>query len=325
MHPSKLQAIQTALAQLGLAQRLDALDTAYLARELESVEQTIYQTEYPELKARMLIPVDTSDPPGARSISYDMFDRFGIAKIISNFADDLPMADAFKKRTSSSVHSMGIGYQYTIEDMLAAAAARAIGRAGADILQEKATGAREGSEAKLDDIAFFGDADAGLGGFANNSNVTVTSEITGTWSTATAAQIMADLDELVSAHVTQMKGRVAPKSLTVVLPLASYLIVAHKPVDTTNQDRVLKVWLEHQPFVGDVFWSEKLDTADAAGTGPRMVCYRREPRVLALKIPMDYTTLPPQAKNLAFVVPAIMRVGGTVMRYPVNVTYMDNI
>lgn len=323
MHPSKLQATRTAFAALGISQRLDALDTAYLERELESVEQTIYEKVYADFKARQIIPLDMSDDPGAKTVSYDMFDRFGLAKIITNYADDLPMADAFKTRHSAVVHSIGIGWQYTVEDLLGAAMARKLGRVGADLLQERASSAREGSEAKFDALAASGDSGAGLGGFVNNANVQLVAEVTGDWPTATAAEIMGDLDALVNAVVTQTKGRLAPDTL--VLPLTRFLIVASKPVDTTNQKSVLQSWLERNPWIKDVFWWDKLELADAGSDGPRMICFKRDPRVVVAKIPQDYVTLPPQAKNLAFVVPGYMRVGGTVVRYPVAMGYMDDI
>ena len=69
----------------------------------------------------------------------------------------------------------------------------------------------------------------------------------------------------------------------------------------------------------------KLNTADAAGTGPRALFYKRSPEVLELVIPQDFEQLPPQAKNLAFVVPCHARCGGVVVRYPVAMLYLDGI
>ena len=55
-----------------------------------------------------------------------------------------------------------------------------------------------------------------------------------------------------------------------------------------------------------------MDFADAAGTGPRMLTYQRDPEILELIIPQDFEQFPPQARNLAFVVPCHARIGGVV-------------
>jgi hypothetical protein len=315
------RAAQNALELL----RFDAVDTAHLLQELESVEQVAYETVYPEFKARRLIPPDTSDDPGAETVAYVMFDSFAMAEIIANHAGDLPMVEAFAKKFAAPVHSLGIGYQYSIQDLRRSALARRNGNPGPAIDQQKAAAARRGSEARLDEIAAHGDAAAGLGGFVNNANVTLVPEINGDWlnPATTPAEIMADMDELVSTVVEATMEQMPPDTL--VLPTTRYNLVATRPVDTTNQRSILQVWLERNPWVKDVLSWHKLETANAAGTGPRMIAYRRDPMVLALKIPQEYETMPPQAKNLAFVVPAHMRTGGTVIRYPVAVAYMDDI
>ena len=78
-------------------------------------------------------------------------------------------------------------------------------------------------------------------------------------------------------------------------------------------------------MITDVDFWHKLDLADAAGTGPRMVTYQRDPEVLELVIPQEFEQFPPQARNLAFVVPCHARVGGVVVYYPLAIVYTDGL
>ena len=72
---------------------LDAGETVFFARELESKKSQTYDVVKAPLKAFELIPVSMDAGAGAETISYQQFDETGISKIIANYADDLPRAD----------------------------------------------------------------------------------------------------------------------------------------------------------------------------------------------------------------------------------------
>ena len=71
---------------------LDAGETTFFARELEHVKSTTYDTKYKALKAKQLIPLDTSAPSGSDTITYRTYSKVGIAKM-SRYAPDLVMMD----------------------------------------------------------------------------------------------------------------------------------------------------------------------------------------------------------------------------------------
>src|SRR3954470_19644785 len=97
--------------------RLDVGETAILARQLEYVKASTYDVKYPAFMARNFFPVATDTPAGAETISYYQWDQFGMAKVIANFADDLPMVDAFAKTFTSNVKSIGAAYKYSTQDL----------------------------------------------------------------------------------------------------------------------------------------------------------------------------------------------------------------
>lgn len=306
--------LQDEMARRG--QRLDAGETAALARQLEFIYAKTYDVMYPNLKARQFIPVDTSVDSGAEFYTYRQWDQFGMAKIISNFADDLPRVDVLAKEFSAPIKSLGVSYGYSIQDLRRAA------MSGSQLDVKRATATRRASEQAVDEIAAFGDAAAGLGGFTNNANVPLVTPNNAPWSTATPLEIVADVNKLVNSIVTATLETYVPDTL--VLDTASFAIINTRPMSSTgDSDRtILKFILENNPYLRNIDQWLKLNDAGAADV-TRLVCYARDPEVLELVIPQEYEQFPPQARNLEFVVPTHSRIGGVSVRYPLAMAYMD--
>lgn len=315
------QILQLTLTALGLGEelRVDAKFTANLSRELEHVRAQTYDVVYPEMKARQLIPVDGSVDPGAETVTYPQWDVFGMAKIIHDFADDLPLVDALKEDFTTKVKSLGAAYGYSIQDLRAAA------MSGSQLNSRRARQARRAIEQAIEDVACLGNSKAGLVGFAKHPNVSLVPVINGVWSTATGAEMIADMNELVNSTVTANKETFLPD--TIVLDIASYQRFASTRISTTGDTHTtaMQAFLASNPYVRDVMSWNKLALADAAGTGPRAVCFKRDPEVLELVIPQEFEEMPPQPKGLRFHIPCHARCGGVVVYYPLAMGYMDGL
>lgn len=317
--------LQLILNQMGL--RLDAKYTAALDFQLEHLRVQTYDIKYPEMKARKLIPVDLSVDPGAESIVYHQWDEYGMAEIISNYADDLSMVDTLAEKFTTLVESLGKGFQYSIQDLRRAA------MAGNQLDQRRARACRRAIERGIDEIAAVGNAKGKLKGFLNHPNVTIliaTSDGTSarwiggrTDGGKDPGLIKADMHAAVTSIWTTTKQVHQPD--TIVLATTEYGHISQTSVSALNQETILRSFLKNNPMITNVDFWYKLDTADAAGTGPRMVTYQRDPEVLELVIPQDFEQFPPQARNLAFVIPCHARIGGVVFYYPLAVTYTDGI
>jgi len=316
--------LKALLESLGL--RLDAKYTATLEQALEHVRAQTYDIKYPELRARRFIPVDMSVDPGAETVAYQQWDEIGMASIIANYAEDLPMVTALAEKFANPVVGLGQAYDYSIQDLRRAA------MSGNDLNARKARIARKGIERRIDEIASVGDAKSKLKGMLNHPNVTIlaaTSDGTsarwvGGRSPAKApVDIKQDMFAAISSVWVNTKQSFSPD--TILLPTTEYGHVSQTSVGTENQETILSSFLKNNPYVSNVDFWHKLDTADAAGTGPRMVTYQRDPEVLELVIPQDFEQLPPQTKSLSFVVPCHARVGGVVVRYPLAIVYTDGI
>lgn len=309
--------LQMVLASIGM--RMDDKFTAVLEKQLEFVKTRTYDIRYPELKARQIIPVNNDVDPGAETIVYRQWDDFGMAIILSNHADDLPLIDAMVEEFTQRVVSIGAAYQWTIQEL------RRSAMAGASLDQRKAMAVRRAVEQKIENIAALGDVKTGLNGFAKHPNVTVLAAPTGDWANiaTTAALILTDLNFMPTSIVTTNKETFIPDSL--VMPIEQFNIIATKRNSTTGDTNVtvLEAWLGSNPWVTTVGTWNKLANADATDTGPRLVCYKNDPEVLTLEIPQEFEQMPPQAKNLSFVVPVHARIGGVIVYYPIAMAYMD--
>jgi len=307
------------LAALGAGDRFDSKFTSALERQLEFIKAQTYDIVYPELKARTLIPVDNSVDPGAETITYRQWDEFGAAKVISNFADDLPSVDALVEEFTSPVKSIGASYQWSVQDL------RRSAMSGSQLDQRRANAARRSIENKIEDNGAFGLANAGgITGFYNNPNVPITTLITGTWATATADQIIADINKMVTDYLVSTKEAFLPDTL--VVPQAAYFILATKRVSTTGDTgtTILKQLLETSPYIKSVVsWTK--GTSAGVGSTTRMVLYKRDPEVLQMCIPQEFEQMPPQAQSLAFTVPCHARVAGVIVYYPIAMRYADGI
>ena len=306
--------LQRKLQQRGI--RLDAGETATLARQLEFIYAKTYDIKYTTLKARRFIPIDTSVDPGADFYTYRQWDMFGMAKIIANYADDLPRVDVLAKEYPAPIKSLGAAYGYSIQDLRRAA------MSGSQLDAKRASATRRANEQAVDNIAAFGNADAGLGGFTNNVNVPLVAPDNGPWSGATPLEIIADLNKLVNSIIVATLETFEPDTL--LFDTASFNRVNTTPMSSTGDadKTILRFFLDNNPYIKNVDQWTKLTDAGAAGV-TRLICYKRDPEVVELVIPQDYEQFPPQARNLEFVIPTHSRIGGVSVRYPLAMAYMD--
>lgn len=307
--------------KLKISERLDTKQTAIMERALEAVKSQTYDIKYPSLKARALIPMSTEVDPGATAIIYQQYDEYGAAKLIASYADDLPLVDIAGEEFTSPVKGVGAAYSFSIQEMRSAA------MAGVPLSSRKARAARRAIELAIDNIAFEGNVKANLTGFANNVNVPVTTAANPgsgtTWAVKTPEQILADLHENVKDIVTTTLETHTPD--TVVLPTDQYARIAQTHMSADNSITVLKAFLEQNPYINTVESWYKLATADAAGTGPRMITYLKDPEVLTLEIPQDFEQFPPEVRNLSTLINCHARIGGCIIYYPMAIQYMDGI
>lgn len=300
---------------------LDSDHAIFFEKELEHQKSRTFDIKFPELKARTLLPVDTSAGPGAESIKYDQFDQVGMAKLISSYADDLPRADVRAREFISPVKSLGASYGWSIQEVRAAA------EAGKSLVDRKTRAARRSMMSKENFLAWFGDADAGCVGFINNPNiisVTLPNDGTGPsilWSTKTPDQILRDLNLMATSIHETSKGVESPDTL--LLDLSHFNLIFTTRITDTDIS-IGKWFLDNSPHIKNIDWLDELKTAGSGGTS-RMMAYKRSPDNLTLEIPVDFEQFPAQERGLELIVPVHQRFGGVLIYYPLSVAGGDGI
>lgn len=305
--------------------KLDAAENIFFARELEHIRAQSYDVKYADRKIRMLVPVDNSVDPGAEVVTYSQYDRVGIAKLISSYANDLPRADVKGKQFTASIKGLGSSYGYSIQEIRAARMARK------SLDQSKAEAARESIEDGIDRIGASGDAGTGLIGLLNIPNAQTYSIPAGaggqvTWNTGatpkTGLEVLKDLNTPVNTVVQVTKE--AEKPDTMLLPVLQYAYIASTPLQSGSDTTILQFFLRSSPYIKTVEPWEKLTGAGSGGTN-RMVVYKRDPRNLMLVIPQEFEAFPPEQKGLEAVVACHARIGGVQCFYPLSVMYADGL
>lgn len=311
-----LEAI-SAISQSGSSTvRLDANESVFFARQLEFIRAKIYDTKRPPMSALQVFPIDTSVPEWAETITYRMFDATGIAKIIASYADDLPMVNVSGQEFSSKVKSLGDAYAWSAHEIRSAQAT------GYPLKSNLATMAKRGHDIAVNQIAWFGDANANLPGFLSNTNIpvyTIPGDGTGSsklWSTKTADQIIRDLTELVNTVYTQSKGVHRANELWISQRRYTYInstirgTTANPSVDT-----ILSAFQKNNPGV-TVRPILELEAVASYSNLDVAVAIENSVENLQLVLPMPFREYPPEAQNLAWKVACESRVGGVIVEYP---------
>ena len=302
------------------ALRFDSAEDAsiFFARELDYVKKETYDVEYPEFTALKLFPVSHEVNEGAETVTYYTYEKTGFAKLISNYATDLPRADVKGKPSTAPIKSIGDAYGYSMQDM------RASRMAGKSLDVRRGEAARYQIDRKMNEIAWAGDAETGLPGVlsANSQIPSYTLSQTSGGSTAFADKTV---DEIV-ADVTGMIGFMAAttknveKPDTVVLPPSVVIALSGNIIPGTAVT-AYKFLQDNVPGIKN--WEEAPELeANSTETNPYgrnvMLIYKKDPKKLTIEVPLQFYQYAAQPKGLEIEIPCEARVAGAIIYYPMS-------
>ncbi len=305
--------------------REDANESVMFARELEYIYARTFDVLYPNLKARQLIPVNREVPPGADSFTYQQFDRAGEAKEVHDYAKDFPTAEVSGDELQAFVVSLGSSYQYSTQDMRAAAMAKK------PLDAMKANAARLAIEEKLEKIAALGSSARNIKGLLNAANVNdIASLPNGQWDTllaaptdANIAKVQADVQYMQRLMWTTSKTVHGNSGLRLLCDTTTYSLLSGTPQSPVFKDVTIKDFLLRTvPGLASIdFWLAN----DTGKDGVRQLClYEPSPDVLELIVPQEFEQFPPQLEGMAFKIFCHMRTGGVQVRRPLAFEYTDD-
>jgi len=294
----------------------------FLIPQTTYIERGVNEIVYADIQYQDLIPVDTSAPEWSKSVTFYTADKFGKAKWINGNADDVPRAGSELTKYESLIHTAGIGYGFGLEEMEQAQLL------GVPLESMDAAAARRAYEEFVDGLLLRGDTVKGFSGLINNASVTAVTAPTGNWATATAVQMIADVNAiLMPTYSGTLYTSIAD---TLLLPFERLQILAQTVMPNTTET-VLSFLMRQNVYTQTtgkpltIRGVYGLLTAGAGSTA-RAVAYVKDPSVLKAHIPMPHRFLRPyQSGPLRWDIPGIFRVGGLDIRKPQSVRYEDGI
>ncbi len=297
--------------------------SVFFARELDYVKSQSYDVEYPELTALSLFPMSSEVDPGAETVTYYSYDKVGLAKIISNYATDLPRADVKGKPTTAIIKSLGASYGYSIQEM------RASAMAGKSLDTRKAESARYQIDYLNNKIAWNGDEETGLRGvLSKDTDVPLYILANGAkgstkWSEKTEDEILADINGMLKQMARTTKK--VEKADTLGLPSEAYLELQGRRIEGTDTT-VLSYIQKNLKDIKEIVSCPELDP-DSVDTNPYaketdgqgvMLLFKNDARKLTLENPLPFMQYPVQTEGLEMVVPCEARTAGVLIYYPMS-------
>jgi len=297
----------------------DAGEGAFFQRELDLMKTKVYEVVYPEIMHATVMPVSADKDPSAATVSYRMFDIVGVAKIISNYADDLPRADVLGREYFLPVHTLGISCGWNYYELLSGM------RTNRPIDQSKIKAAKRIILQLCEKLAFLGDSSLGIVGFTNVTNMPNTVVPTAGGATTWLAKqtlgtdagknaILNDVNLAFDRQIIATKGLEVPN--TVALAPSSYSILSTTPRTDSSDTTLLDFILKAHP--GVTFIPVPLMETSGTGGARQLIVYRRDPDKLELEIPQEIFMHEPEHRGLEWVVAMTMRFAGLMVRYPLS-------
>jgi hypothetical protein len=228
--------------------------------------------------------------------------------------------DIGKTTSPLSLWAMQIGW--TIPELESAQ------KLGRPVDQQKFAGMQLKHQMDIDEQVYIGDTALGLTGLVNGSQVTNnTNATTGTWSSATPAQILADVNELLNSVWAASAYAVCPDRL--LIDPVNYSRLVSTIVSSAGNISVLEFLkanslsnsINGRPL--DVQPLKWLTGRGAAGAN-RMVAYTKDPmRVRFPLVPLQRTPL--EYRDLRQLTTYFGRLGAVEFVYPETIGYRDGI
>ena len=289
-------------------------DALFIAQELNYIRARALEVEHSPLNSFRVFPQDTDVPAGAETALTLVYDTVGMAKIVADYGDDLPRAEAVAMAIPSKVVTVADSYGYNYVELEHAR------MANVNLEARKALAARRGIDLKLNNIAWFGDASHGITGFlgnANIANVVIPADGTGSsklFKDKDPDKIIRDMNSIINEISNNTNGVEMPD--TVLMAPAVYDLLESTPKSQYSDRTILEFLRGAHPEI--TRWL-KIGELTGAGTGSTdmIVAGVFRPEYIRMESPVRFDQLPVQYRNLEYVVPCVARTLGVTVNVPV--------
>lgn len=309
--------------------RLDAGETIFLERDLQTKLAQSKDVKHRKLRIlkENVVPINTELSNADRSFTYDVYDSYGVAKIVTSYrAGDIPSVDISRTEVTGKIFPVMAKMTYDFQEIREAA------KANVPLTNKRRDAVIKAIDTKLDRIAWFGDADHNLVGLAQYPGVTsatVPNDGTGaskTWASKTVDLILRDIYNGIAAIKDPTNDIESPDTLALPSQVATAL--GTRMVNTANSGNVTILNLLKTVLVDvgitRILGFNELNTASSTG-GTRAILFKNDPDAMEFFLPVTMEFFSPKEDGLAYDVPAQARTGGLKVYRLLSVAYMDGI
>ncbi|MFL0584712.1 DUF2184 domain-containing protein [Solibacillus silvestris] len=293
-------------------------DALIRPQDLNAIDRRVYEPNASELKARSIFALKTDIPAGAKTYSYDVLTRSGVAKILAPGANDVPLVDADLTEETVKIYSIAAAFNISVQEV------REAQMAGRQLDVTKADIVRKAIAEKENQIAFSGDGKYGIKGLTDAVGIQVYAapqNEAGTstqWKDKTGKEIVADIRKAKNM-INKLNGHTADTLL--LTPDSSEEL--EKTFNEFTQQSVLE-------YIRSQNWFQRIETVnDLKGKGLAgsncFVVLDSSPNVVELGIPLDITRHPQEYAFPNTKVPFEERTTGLIIRYPMAIVRADGI
>jgi hypothetical protein len=309
----------------------DSAESVFVERQLLSLRAKLYEPKRGPYQARVLMPVNNEDDPGAKTIAYQIMDGVGVAKLISDYAKDFPRVDVFIREEYAPIKGIGASFGISVDEMRSAAFAKrplstmkrtprarrwirsssasrcsATRRTGSSACSRCRT-SRPRRSRRARRPARPGATAPAVG--AGNK---------------TPDEILADLNRAISTVRTLTQDNEYID--TILIPIAQHNVIKTKARTTTSDTTILKFFLENNSDIpGLQVIAVPRIAGKGAGATDRLMGYRRDPDVIELPEPLPFTMSPPQMEGRELVTYCESKMAAPINRLPLACIYLDGI
>jgi len=317
----RIQAAVQSIASKGGEGRFDAASSMIAARDLEAVlAESLRDLTGPRYSERY-IPMESANvPPWAEVYIQKRITRFGRLGYVTSA--DMPSIEIEAQEVPVKVGTFGGKIEWSWFDMMKAQ------QAGIPLNEEYVIAAREAAAESRDVLMLEGDASLPKSGghiptgLINDPAVPRFSVSGAVWSSKTAAQILADVQTIVTTARSQSRNTV--QFDTLLLPQAQYDDISIRQVSTDATKSIRQYLLENVQGLTTIDVLPQLQGAGLGGLH-RAIYYSRNRQVLRGVVPLPFQFLAPQEKDLKMTLFGVERSAGLEIRRPFGVVYADGI
>ncbi|MEK4085615.1 DUF2184 domain-containing protein [Psychrobacillus sp. FSL K6-1415] len=295
--------------------RMDAL---IRPQDLNAIDKRVYEPHASELKARSIFSLKTDIPAGAKTYSYDVLTRSGVAKILAPGANDVPLVDADLTEETVKIYSIAAAFNISVQEV------REAQMANRQIEVTKADTVRKAIAEKENQIAFSGDSKHKIKGLTDAVGIqvyAVPQNEAGTstkWADKTGKEVVTDIRKAKNM-INKLNGHEAD---TLLLTPDSF-----EELEKTFNDLTQQTVLE---YIRSQNWFKTIETInDIKGKGLAstdcFVVLDSSPDVVQLGIPLDIMRHPQEYAFPNTKVPFEERTTGLIIRYPMAICRADGI